>query len=287
MKRPKTIPQMGIIDEDVINDSPRSSRTPRRVKKTMAKPDKQNRNKIKLLDRLRRLHMLVPGSDLTRDILDDYRRVKRPLVSNAVGKNKAMVERGNLMLVTSSLPGEGKSYTALNLALSIAQEVDKTVLLIDCDAAKFGVSRILGIEKRSGLVDVLTDDNVTIGDVMLQTDIPSLSVMSAGKHDEYVTELLASERMSDLVDEMSTRYTDRIIIFDGPPMLPTPQTQVLASLVGQVVFVVEAGKTPQALVEEALDMIPEEQATGIVLNKNEGLTGRSGYYYGYYGDAER
>lgn len=296
MKRPKTIPRVGIIDEETINNEAQSSHvTHRKVKKTAVTtsrsttkpPTKKGRKKIKLLDRLRRLHMLVPGSELSREIVDDYRRIKRPLVANAVGKNKAMVERGNLILVTSSLPGEGKSFTSVNLALSIAQEMDTTVLLIDCDAAKYGVSLMLGIEKRSGLVDILENDNVTIGDVMLQTDIPTLSVVSAGKQHEYVTELLSSDRMSELVKEISTRYTDRVIIFDGPPMLPTPQTQVLAGLVGQVVFVVEAGKTPQALVEEALELIPEEQATGIVLNKNEGLTGRSGYYYGYYGDTDR
>ncbi|MFV2004598.1 MAG: XrtA-associated tyrosine autokinase [Gammaproteobacteria bacterium] len=247
------------------------------------KSAEQKRKKVELLDRLRELHMLVPGSDLNREILDDYRRIKRPLVSNAVGKNKLMVERGNLILVTSSLPGEGKTHTALNLALSIAQEMDTTVLLVDCDVAKHGVSRMLGIEKAEGLVDVLENESVTVGDVMMQTDIPTLSVMSAGKQHEYVTELLASDRMSALTDEIANRYSDRIVIFDGPPLLPTPQTQVLAGLVGQVVFVIETGKTPQALVEEALELIPEEQAVGLVLNKNEGLSGKGSYYYGYYG----
>ena len=98
-----------------------------------------------------------------------------------------------------------------------------------------------------------------------------------------LTELLASQRMSDLVAEMASRYDDRIIIFDGPPLLPTPQTQVLAGLVGQIVFVIEAGKTPQALVEEAVGMLPEEKAVGLLMNKTEGLYSRSGYYYGYYG----
>jgi exopolysaccharide/PEP-CTERM locus tyrosine autokinase len=242
-----------------------------------------NRNKVDLLERLLDLNMLVPGSDIGREIHDDYRRIKRPLVSNACGRNKAMVERGNLILVTSAVPGEGKSYTAVNLALSIAQEMDTTVLLVDCDVAKQGVSRILGLENVSGLVDVLERDDLNIADVLLQTDIPNFRVVSAGKQHEYVAELLSSNRMSDLVNEIATRYSDRIIVIDGPPLLPTPQTQILAGLVGQVVFVIEAGKTPQSLVEEALEMLPEEQAVGLVLNKNEGLSG-SGYYYGYYGD---
>ena len=156
-------------------------------------------------------------------------------------------------------------------------------MLVDCDVAKQGVSRMLGLENVTGLVDVLESDDLSIGDVLLQTDIPNFRVMSAGKQNEYVTELLASHRMSALVNEIASRYTDRIIIFDGPPMLPTPQTQVLARLVGQVVFVIEAGKTPQSLVEEALRLIPEEQATGLVMNKKVGLSSRAGYYYGYYG----
>ena len=239
--------------------------------------------KVNVLERLITANMLVPGSNLGRDIQDDYRRIKRPLVSNACGRNRLMVDRGNLILVTSSVPGEGKTYTSVNLALSISQEMDNTVLLVDCDVAKQGVSRMLGLENVAGLVDVLESDDLTIGDVLLQTDVPNFRVVSAGKQNEYITELLASRRMSALVNEIASRYTDRIIIFDGPPLLPTPQTQVLAKLVGQVVFVIEAGKTPQALVKEALEMIPDEQATGLVMNKNVGLSSRAGYYYGYYG----
>ncbi len=242
-------------------------------------------NRVKLLDRLVAANMLVPGSDLGRDVRDDYRKIKRPLVSNACGRNRSMVDRGNIILVTSSIPGEGKTYTAVNLALSISQEMDNTVLLVDCDVAKQGASKVLGLENITGLVDVLERDELTIGDVLLQTDIPNFRVVSAGKHNEYITELLASQRMSALVDEMASRYSDRIIIFDAPPLLVTPETQVLAGLVGQVVFVIEAGKTSQSLVEEALNMIPEEQATGLVMNKNEGLSRRGYYYYGYHDEA--
>ncbi len=240
------------------------------------------KRRIKILETLRAKDMLVPGSDLGRNIWDDYRRIKRPLVANASGRNKSLLERGNVILVTSSIPGEGKTYTSTNLALSIAQEMDTTVLLVDGDVTKQGISRMLGLNQMSGLVDVLEDDNLSIGDVILHTDIPNLRVVSAGKQNEYVAEMLASKRMMALVNEMAERYSDRIIIIDGPPLLPTPQTQVLAGLVGQVVFVVEAGKTPQVLVEDALSLIPEEQATALLLNKNEGLS-RSGYYYGYYG----
>jgi receptor protein-tyrosine kinase len=128
----------------------------------------------------------------------------------------------------------------------------------------------------------LEDKFIDVSNVILRTDVSELCVIPAGTHTDFVTELLASQKMSELVREIGERYDDRVIIFDGPPLLPTPETQILTSLVGQVVFVVETGKTPQSIVEEALKMIPEDQATGIVMNKSEGMSGRGGYYYGYY-----
>lgn len=240
-------------------------------------------NSVDVLDVLRSKDMLVPGSNLDPSFTDEYRRIKRPLLSNAFGKTASLVERGNLILVTSSMPGEGKTHTSVNLALSMAQERDNTVLLVDCDVTRQGVSHLLGIDDKRGLVEVLEDENLTIADVILRTDIPQLSVLSAGKHHEYVTELLASQRMANLVNEMVTRYSDRVIVFDGPPLLPTPETQVLAGLVGQVVFVIAAGETPRSVVEEAIALVPEGKATGLVMNKSEGVFERSGYYYGYYG----
>ncbi len=236
---------------------------------------------VAVLERLREANMLVPGSQLGDVFFDEYRRIKRPLLSNAFGKTTQLVDKGNLILVTSSIPGEGKSFSSINLALSIAHEKDHTVLLIDCDVARQGSSHLLGITEKPGLVDVLESDTLTIGDVILKTDIPQLCLISAGKQHEWVTELLASQRMSDLVNELGERYSDRVIIFDGPPMLSTPQTQVLTGLAGQIVFVIEAGKTPQMIVEEALSLIPEEHATGLLLNKNEGMSSQSNYY-GYY-----
>jgi protein-tyrosine kinase len=238
---------------------------------------------VKIRDRLHSLHMLVEDSALAPKSADEYRRIKRPLLSNAFGKSSSLVEKGNLILVTSTIPGEGKTHTAINLALSIAHERDHTVLLVDCDVTCRGASRLLEISDYPGLVDVIESDSLTVGDAILRTDIPELCLIAAGQSHDYVTELLASHKMIDLVAELSERYNDRVIIFDGPPLLSTPQTQVLAGLVGQVVFVVEAGKTPQSLVEEALRLIPEEQATGLVMNKGEGISSRGSYYYGYYG----
>jgi exopolysaccharide/PEP-CTERM locus tyrosine autokinase len=250
-------------------------------------PTYQEATGVAVERRLRKMNLLVPGSALGRHFSDEYRRIKRPLLANAFGKTASLVEQGNLILITSSLPNEGKTTNAINLALSMAQEKDHTVLLVDCDVNKQGTSKLLGLKNRPGLVELLENDSMNVGDVLLRTDIPELCVLSAGKGGDDVTELLASQRMSDIVAEMASRYDDRVIIFDAPPLLPTPQTQVLAELVGQVVFVIEAGKTPQMLVEEAVDMLPEEKAIGLLLNKTEGISGRSGYYYGYYGSEEQ
>ena len=238
---------------------------------------------VMVKDRLRDANMLVPGSRLGENFSDEYRRIKRPLLANAFGKSASLVDQGNLILVTSSIPGEGKTHTSANLALSLALEKDHTVLLVDCDINKYGISQLFGIADKPGLVEVLESDNLSISDVLLSTDIPNLCLIGAGKGNGFVTELLASQKMVAFVSELADRYEDRVIIFDGPPLLPTPQTQVLAGLVGQVVFVIETGKTPQMLVNEALEMIPMEKATNLVMNKSEGLSGRGGYYYGYYG----
>lgn len=247
--------------------------------------DKKGEVAIKSL--LLELNMLVPGSQLGPIYSDEYRRIKRPLLSNAFGKSAQLVHKGNLILVTSSIPGEGKTYTAINLALSIAQERDHTVLLVDCDVSKRGTSRMLGLSDKPGLVDVLEDESFSIADAILRTDVPELCLVPAGSRHDFVTELLASQKMSDFVSELAERYDDRVIIFDGPPLLPTPEAQILVELAGQVVFVIETGKTPQTIVEEALKMIPGDQATGIVMNKSEGLSARGGYYYGYYGSEKK
>jgi exopolysaccharide/PEP-CTERM locus tyrosine autokinase len=238
---------------------------------------------VKIHERLKAADMLVAGSRLGSEFADEYRRIKRPLLSNAFGKSSRLVDKENLILLASSIPNEGKTYTAINLALSIAQEKDHSVLLVDCDMAKKGLSRILGLENTLGLIDVLESDHITIGDALLNTDVPGLSVLSAGMRNEYGTELFGSQRMARLVDEMVTRYDDRVIIFDGPPIIPTPQAQVLAGLVGQIVFVVQAAKTPQQLVEEALGMLPRDKVIGLMMNMGEQFSGRRGSYYGYYG----
>ena len=238
---------------------------------------------VKIMDRLRAKGMLVPDSTLGPEIRSEYRRVKRPLLANAFGKSASLVDQGNLIMVTSAVPGEGKTYTAVNLALAFAQERDHTVLLVDCDVTKQGMSRLLGVERRRpDFTDLLASDNMPISDALLRTDVPGLVLLPAGKPHEYITEMIASQRMERIVNELATRYSDRIVVLDAPPLLSTPEAQVLAGLVGQIVFVIEAGKTPYAIVQDALDMLPREKAIGLLLNKSESISNRGGYYYNYY-----
>jgi exopolysaccharide/PEP-CTERM locus tyrosine autokinase len=226
--------------------------------------------------------MLVPEL-ATSQLAEEYRVIKRPLLMNAFPEQDNGINRANLILVTSSVPGEGKTFTAMNLALSIAMERDKTVLLIDADVAKPSIAGILGIPSGLGLIDMLKDPSLRFSDVVINTDIPSLSLMTAGKQDRHSTELLASDAMKRLTKEWSADFPDRIVIFDSPPLLAATQGAVLAGLVGQVVLVVEADRTPQYVVQESLAKLESCEVLGCILNKtNKGLGfNYYGYFYGY------
>lgn len=224
--------------------------------------------------------MLVPSSGRS-GMAEEYRHIKRPILKNVLNDTTEH-SNANLIMVTSALPGEGKTFTSCNLAMSIAMELDHTCLLVDADVARPSVFRTLGIaDKRPGLVDYLIDDKVDLADMMLKTNIPKLSILPAGRQDVHATELLASDSMRRLMRDLSDRYHDRVVIFDSPPLLATSEAKVLATLVGQVVVVVEAWKTQQFLLKLALDSLDKTKIAGLVLNKNRKPESHSYYYYGY------
>jgi exopolysaccharide/PEP-CTERM locus tyrosine autokinase len=230
--------------------------------------------------RLKDAGMVTPDSPRSQ-IFEEFRLIKRPLLKNALGQGPTRIPRGNLIMVTSCMPGEGKSFCSLNLAMSIAMEMDHTVLLVDADVAKPSIPRMLGIEGGLGLMDVLLEENLPISQVLIRTNIDKLRLMTAGRHHPNATELLASGAMGDLLDEMSRRYSDRIIIFDSPPLLATTESRVLASQMGQVVLVVEAGKTTEQKLREGLQHLGSCETVNLLLNKAR-FKGESGYYgYGY------
>lgn len=250
-------------------------------------PGKASRVEILDLDALEEAGIVVPGRDTTVTA-EEFRIVKRSLLLNAFGRGQAPVNRGNLILVTSAQPGEGKTFCAVNLALSIACERDLTVLLVDADFAKPDVLRRLGVRGGKGLVDVISEPDVDLGDCIIRTNIPNFSILPAGRHHNLTTELLASERMGEIVDELSQRYSDRVIIFDSPPLLASSAGAVLALHVGQLMFVVESDRTTDEDVREALALVNDCEHISLLLNKQQFRTpGRFGSYYGYPYGGER
>ena len=229
-------------------------------------------------------NILTPNA--SRSLLgDQFRVVKRPLLRNAMGKGAAKLANGNLIMVTSALAGEGKSFTAVNLAMSIATELDHTVMLVDADVARPSVSRMLGLTAESGagegagLLDVL-DGRMDMASVLLKTNVEKLTILPSGTQHARATELLASDAMTRLLDEMGRRYADRIIIFDSPPLLLTTEARVLATHMGQVVVVVQAERTLQADVQSALATIESCPVRMLLLNQAQ-ANAEGGYGYGY------
>lgn len=234
------------------------------------------------LAKLKKLGMLTPDDERSQ-IAEEFRLIKRPLVTNAFAQGAGQIKNGNLIMVTSSLPGEGKTFCAINLALSIAMEMGRTVLLVDADVARPRVLEIMGIEAERGLLDVLRDHKAQLSDVLIRTNIDNLTVLPAGQTYRRATELLASDAMNKLIEDIANRYPDRIIIFDSPPLLSTSEASVLATHMGQIVMVVEAERTPQDALKEALAQIESCEIIGMVLNKTTSLPGTDSYY-GYYGN---
>lgn len=211
--------------------------------------------------------LLAPVTD-DQLIARQIRDIKRPVVAQAFGKRAESVAAGNLVVVTSSLAGEGKTFIACNLARSISQERDHTVLLVDADVAKPHTSEMFGLADEPGLLDLLEDDALGLNSVIFDTDVPGLSILPAGKRRADATELLASARMDRLVKQLSSADRNRIVLFDSPPLIQTSESKVLAEIAGQIIFVVCAEKTPKAAVAEAMVALGEERPVSLVLNKS-------------------
>ena len=240
------------------------------------------KNRVQLnLEAISASGLLVPLATRSQ-LADEYRVIKRPLIANAMSKGTVPIANGNLIMITSALPGEGKSFTAINLAISIAMELDNTVMLVDADVARPSVLNMLGLPPAPGLLDVVAKDSVDISDVLLRTNIEKLSILPSGTAHPRATELLASEAMTRLLEDMSSRYSDRIIIFDSPPLLLTTESRALAAHMGQIVIVVNAEHTAQAAVKQAVAAIEACPVKMMVLNQaRQSSTEGYGYGYGY------
>lgn len=232
------------------------------------------------LDRLKARGYVTPDAP-TSQIADEFRVIKRPIIRNATGRAGATLKNGNLVMITSALPAEGKTFTALNLAMSVAMEYDNTVLLVDGDVAHPGLPRLLGVPEAPGLLDLLTNDRLDVADALVKTNIDKLTVLPAGTAHRRATELLASEQMASLLAEIASRYRDRIIIFDSPPLLATTEARVMATHMGQIVMVVAAESTSQNALSQALATIESCEVVLMMLNKaSRAEVGTYGYYPG-------
>jgi len=234
------------------------------------------------LGHMRDMGMVTAAGGRTT-LVEDFRIIKRPLIKRAFAPRTPGDKPGNLIMITSSLPGEGKTYCAINLAMSIAMELDHTVLLVDADVARPSVLRVLGLPAQRGLMDILLDDKTDLADVMLRTNVDTLSLLPAGTSNARATELLASQTMSTFVTEIANRYPDRIVIFDSPPLLLTSEAHVLASHMGQIVVVVESETTTQHAVKESLRQLEGCANVNLIYNKTREFPGVEETYDYHYG----
>jgi exopolysaccharide/PEP-CTERM locus tyrosine autokinase len=226
-----------------------------------------------------RLAGLLPPEGQERQIADQFRQIKRPLIANATGRGGTRVPNGHLVMTASALPNEGKTFTSINLAMSLALDKDITVLLVDADVAKPHISRVFGVEKEAGLLDALKDPTIDVESLVIPTNIDGLSLLPAGTRTDIATELLSSAHMQTTVGRLGANNSNRIILLDSPPLLLTTESRALATIVGQVVIVVCAGVTPQQAVLDAVGHVPQDKAIGLILNQTN-VRVSEGYYYG-------
>jgi exopolysaccharide/PEP-CTERM locus tyrosine autokinase len=263
----------------IANAEPVASDSLKRDQAIRPSAAKQSREVALDLAALADAGYLVPGQPRSA-LADEFRGIKRPVLKNVHGQSAIPIHRSNLILITSAAPGEGKTFCAINMALSIASEVDTSVLLVDSDVVRPSLLSRLGVEvDLPGLLDLLTQEDLDVADTMLRTNVPKLSLLPAGLPRINSTELLASAAMDRLLDDLSQRYSDRVIIFDAPPLLATTESKVLASRMGQIVVVVDESQSDPkqvGLAFAALDSMPVVMS---VLNRSTRRTNSPPYAY--------
>jgi protein-tyrosine kinase len=280
----KTQPEQGLPHAVTAEPGPPDSppQSPAATPVSVSGPALGERVEIRF-DELRARGRLAPEG-LAHQTEEEFRRIKWPVLSAIVGKGDTARATNNLVLVTSAIPGEGKTFNALNLALSMAREPDMQVLLVDGDVAQPTLSGSLGIAGRPGLTDLVADESLDLLQVIHPTSVERLYVLPAGSRRDNSPELLASARMATVAAELSARFVPGVVVFDSPPILATNEAQVLSRYAGQILMVVLADSTEQRVVSEALGLLDRGKPVSAVLNRVEpSLVSRyySHYYYGY------
>jgi receptor protein-tyrosine kinase len=269
----------------IKNIEPSSEKTVLSTKSNAPKSSSSTNNEKIILngDRLTERGFIYSANS-AHHIQEEFRHIKRKLLNNAFGPTAKTLKHSNLIMVSSSNPNEGKTFISINLALSIALEQEKTVLLIDADVLRPSLHRELEFESKKGLLEYLLAEVDSLAQVIYNTNIPNLKIIPAGKPHHLTNELLAGERMVQLAEELAARYPDRLVIFDCPPILGVTETPVLSDLVGQAVVVVEESKTKIDDIKLAVSQLNQDIAIGCIMNKtirsNKDIYGYYGYGYG-------
>jgi len=227
---------------------------------------------------------MLPPDNGALLVRNQFRRLKWTLLDEVESaRNKGLPQAGALM-ISSALPGEGKTFTSVNLVMSLAREENHRVILVDADVAKGHVSALFGLRDRPGLVDLLTDTKLNVADVLVETDIQRLFILPAGKFRSDVPELMASSRMQQVINELIGGDRRRVVVFDTSPVLATNAAQVLARMLPQILMVVRAEHTSQAAVLDAVELLDKTKVAA-VLNQSHFAASNDNYNqgYGYYG----
>lgn len=234
------------------------------------------------IERAREYGLYPPESTLAL-VESEYRRVKRPLLARMTGRGAAQVGLGERIMVTSALENEGKTYTAFNLALSLSQEQDWEIVLIDCDTIRQSLTQLMDMEGSVGLLDVLASPTVSINDAMHRTNVPHLLFIPSGVRVPHAPELLSGNRMRAVLDLLS-QHQNRIFVFDSPPLLGAPDSLAISEFVGQILFVVKAGSTQRQAVADGLQSIDKSKAIHFILNqvRSTSVSGYGNYEYSHY-----
>jgi protein-tyrosine kinase len=263
-------PRRGIVADVVPQAVPNSA-------------DGERSRQVQLDFRALRQNGMVTPDNMASVISNEFRGIKRKLLQKARDPETRAVVK-NLVMVTSSLPGEGKTFTCLNLAISLAAERGLQVLLVDADVVRPAVGNVFKSTPREGLTDLLSGKSSRVSDVMCRcAEIPNLAVIFSGHSRVDSPELISSGRMVELCKELSNRYRDRIVIIDTPPVLASPEPATLAAYVHQLIMVVAADQTDRHQLRKSLESVAA--CTNISLLFNKAPRWNESEYRSYYGYA--
>jgi receptor protein-tyrosine kinase len=247
----------------------------------IAREELQSTKQIRLDFRALRQSGMITPDNMSSPLSNEYRGIKRKLLQK-VRDARTRATTNNLVMITSSLPQEGKTFTSVNLAMSLAAERGLRVLLIDADVVRPSVGNMFVSPPTEGLTDLLKGRDKQVSDVLHTcNDVPNLSVIFAGNHHAQSPELISSTRMANLCQELSVRYPDRVIVLDTPPVLVSPEAAILATYVHQLILVVSAAQTDKHQLRKTLEAVSSCQNVSLLFNKAPRWN--DGEYNGYYG----